>query len=351
MSNKQVIRQLQNQVNDLQRGNKSRGSQLVRAASTPTPADVAAVIGNTLGYLVVGTTSTGDTTVWDLDGNVVWSANIMSYDAGGINDTLFDQSSGVVVISGDGRHLVTADSTGVITDDLAIGWAGSGRTYSHGLAKTADGIYYVDATGGTSAGTIRLPDGTRLTGNPSNITDGNALRVDAAGYIAQWDDNSGSGTSFSHYDPSGTWSALALASANFSSTGCVGDMDITTGKLYLIGSGAQCVVTMATNTATSSAGIGSTVTAAWIPPWGGTLYYGVGGAISTSTIGTAQPQLPVMSSVGGTINKMAGGWANGRKYAVIASSSGIRLVDSGGTIWSKTGNYKSCDFKGTTPAY
>lgn len=35
MSNKQVIRQLQGQVNDLQRGNKSRGAQLVRSASIP----------------------------------------------------------------------------------------------------------------------------------------------------------------------------------------------------------------------------------------------------------------------------------------------------------------------------
>lgn len=35
MSNKQVIRQLQGQVNDLQRGNKSRGSQLVRQAAIP----------------------------------------------------------------------------------------------------------------------------------------------------------------------------------------------------------------------------------------------------------------------------------------------------------------------------
>lgn len=327
-------------------GNKKAVVRLGNLGTT-TPGSV----GNNNGTLIVGTTSTGDTTVWDLDGNVVWSANIMSYDSGGINDTVFTQSLGVVVISGDGRHLVTANSAGTITDDLAIGYSGSGRTYGHGLAKTADGIYYVDGTGGTGAGTIRMPDGTRLTGNPSNVTDGNAVRVDAAGYIAQWDDNSGSATSFSHYDPSGTWSALALASASFSSSGCVGDIDITTGKLYLIGSAAQCVVTMATNSATSSAGIGSTVTAAWIPPWGGTLYYAVGGSITATTIGTAQPQLPVMSSVGGSINKMVGGWANGRKYAVIASGSGIRLVDAGGIVWSKTGNYKSCDFRGTTPSY
>lgn len=302
--------------------------------------------------LVAGTTSTGVTTVWTLDGDVVWTGTVMSYDSGGINDTLFNVGDdGVTVISGDQRHIVTTDDAGTIVTDLSIGTAlwTSARTYSSGITKNAEGIYYTSNQGGAAGGTIIQPDGTQLTGNPATNTIGEAVRISTEGYIAQWRDNSGSGYSV-YSPPSGTWAAMSMSTASFGSGGTVGDIDITTNKLYLIGNAAQLTVTLSTNVGVAAAGVGSTVTAAWIPPWGGKFHYAVGGSLFNQSLGTV-PQEPTLSSVGGVINKMAGGWVLGRKYAVVASASGIRLCDAGGQVWSKSGNYKSCDFRGTSPTY
>jgi len=365
MSNKQVIRQLQNQVNDLQRGNKSRGSQLVRAASTPASPDVRTTVGNTNGYLVAAIDSTGDAKVWDLDGNLVWAANIMPYNTGGASTDIMFDGDDLVAMSGDMQHLVTVDSSGTTISDITIGdsfWTGA-FAWPGRLTKNINGVSYpnTDGTVGGRAATGPFGD---LDSTPGERTLVGFMRSSDS-YTIAWpfSTTGGSGIANSAIWNSATGayvSQLNMVTSAWNGSIVMGDIDRVTNTAWFVGKASggttHSIIKTVLSTNVSSSDVtglaNGTLTFAWIPPWGGTMYYATSTTISTRTLGSGgTTQQPSITSPGGTVNQMDGGWVNGRKFACVASGSGLTLCDAGGIVWQKAGNYQSCAFRGSSPGY
>lgn len=322
-------------------------------------------VGNTGGYLVAGINSSGVATVWDLNGEQVWSATIMPYNTPSINPDMVFFGDDLVTISYDNQHLTTANNQGVVTADIAIGdpfWTGS-VTWPGRLAKNSNGVAYL-STDGTTGGRMGVCGSGDLASNSGERTSPTYIHATES-YIAAWSHSTTGGSGLAHsalYSADGTYiSKLNIGSSSkWSGSNLMGGIDRVTNTAWFIGinnagTGMDTVKTVLSTNVTSNDASGltlTTLTFCWIPPWGGRMYWNSGTSLANRALGSgATTQEPQIVTPGGTIYKMDGGWVNGRKYAVIAAGSGLSLCDSGGVVWTKAGGYVGCAFRGQVLPY